>query len=169
MAVFLCHWAEIRRKFWVVDYGLGRVKGAEEEKHSQASHQGSCRDVPVSLLLMPQDTAGRLASSMKLQPGLCHVTSVSPRTPAAGLASVAVGTEQTGQAAAELCSPRVAHAGLSACRAVTPERLVASPLGGEQRTGGVWIVLSHLHLSFLQLVFPLDFHLGTISSMSDGQ
>lgn len=82
---------------------------------------------------------------------------------------MAVGTEQTGQAAAELCSPRVAHAGLSVCRVVTPEHLVASPLGGEQRIGGVWIVLTHLHLSFLQLRFPLDFHLENISNMSDGQ
>lgn len=53
------------------------------------------------------------------------------------------------------------NAGLSACRAVTPEHLVASPLGDEQRTGGVWIVLTLLDPSFLQLGFPLDFHLWT--------
>lgn len=64
---------------------------------------------------------------------------------------------------------RVAHAGLSTCRAVTPEHLVGSPLGVEQRKGGVWIVLTHLDSSFLQLEFPLDFHLGTLSNMSDGQ
>lgn len=82
---------------------------------------------------------------------------------------MAAGTEQTGQAAAELCSPRVAHAGLSACRAVTPEHLVASPLAGEQRMGGVQIVLTLLDPSLLQLGFPLDFHLGTISNVSGGQ
>lgn len=74
---------------------------------------------------------------------------------------MAAGTEQTGQAAAELCSPRVA---LSACRALTPEHLVASPFGGEQRMGRVWIALILLDPSFLQLGFPLDFHLGTISN-----
>lgn len=82
---------------------------------------------------------------------------------------MAVGTEQTGQAAAELCSPRVAHAGLSACRAVTPEHLVASALGGEQRMGRVQTVLTLLDPSRLQQGFSLDFHLGTISNVSDRQ
>lgn len=86
--------------------------------------------------------------------------------PSCWLSFSAAGTEQTGQAAAELCTPRAA---LSACRVVTPEHLVASPLGGEQRTGGVWIVLTLLDPSFLQLGFPLDFPLGTISNVSDGQ
>lgn len=146
-----------------MDCGLGRVKGAEEGKHSQASHQGSCRDVPVSLLLMPQDTAVRPAA----RPLSCHCRVTMH--PSCWLSFSGCRTEQTGQAAAELCSPRVAHAGLSTCRTVAPECLVASPLGVEQRMGGMWTILTHLDPSFLQLGFPLDFHLGTISNVSDAQ
>lgn len=62
-------------------------------------------------------------------------------------------------------------AGFSACRAVTPEQVVASPLGGEQGVGGVWILLTQSDLSCLQpgQGFLLGFHLGTISNVSEGQ
>lgn len=115
--------------------------------------------MPLSSLLMPQDVAARLSSSVELQPGLRHVTVVSPRAPAAGWTSVAAGTEQTGWAAAELCRLGVSicgGAGFSAGRAATPEQVVASPLGGERGVGGAWILLILSDLSCLQpgLGFP---------------
>lgn len=44
---------------------------------------------------------------------------------------------------------------------------MASPLGGEQGVGGVWILLILSDLSCLQP--GRGFHLGTISNMSEGQ
>lgn len=48
---------------------------------------------------------------------------------------------------------------------------MASPLGGEQGVGGVWILLTLSDQSCLQpgWGFFLDFYLGTSSNVAEGQ
>lgn len=136
--------------------GLGRVEGAEEGKHSQAGHQGSC-----SACLLAADAPGHSS-----QAGLQHKAAAWPLS-----CHCCVTTHPSSWLSLSGCRDRADRPGSAVpgwqCWAFCLQSCNprASPLGDEQITGGVWIVLTLLDSSFLQLGFPLDFHLGAISNV----